>query len=125
MLDHVSLGVVALERAAKFYDVVLQPLGFVRVWTSEKAIGYGTQGSDDRLALKEREGATPAGPGFHLALTATSRAAVDSFHAAALRHGGADDGAPGLRPAYGPGYYAAFVQDPDGYSVEAVFHEPA
>lgn len=124
MLDHVSLGVVDLAHAAKFYDAVLEPLGSVRVWTSEKAIGYGTLGSDDKLALKEREGANPAGVGFHLGFTATSCAAVDAFHVAALHHGGTDDGVPGLRPAYGPGYYAAFVRDPDGYRIEAVFHEP-
>lgn len=124
MLDHLSLGVADLGRAAKFYDAVLGPLGFVRVWTYEKAVGYGTPGGDDRLALKEREGARAAGEGFHLALTATSRTSVDSFHAVAIHQGGADEGAPGLRPAYGPGYYAAFVRDLDGYRVEAVFHEP-
>ena len=52
-----------------------------------------------------------------------SREAVDAFHAAALRAGGIDEGAPGLRPPYGAGYYAAFVRDPDGYRIEAVFHE--
>ena len=124
MLDHVSLGVVDLSRAAALYDAALASLGFVRVWTIEKAIGYGYGGGEDKFALKEREGASPAGNGFHLAFTATSREAVDSFHAAALLHGGASEGAPGLRPAYGPGYYAAFIRDPDGYAIEAVFHEP-
>ncbi len=124
MLDHLSLGVVDLFRAAAFYDAVLEPLGFIRVWTYEKAIGYGPPGSDDKLAIKERPAARSAGEGFHVALAATSRAAVDAFHAAALSNGGRDDGAPGLRPAYGPGYYAAFVRDPDGYPIEAVFHEP-
>ncbi|HVH47264.1 MAG TPA: VOC family protein [Labilithrix sp.] len=124
MLDHLSLGVVDLAHAATFYDAVLEPLGFVRVWTYEKAIGYGPPGSDDRLAIKERPAAKPAGEGFHVALAATSRAAVDGFHAAALSHGGVDEGPPGLRPAYGPGYYAAFVRDRDGYLIEAVVHEP-
>ncbi len=124
MLDHVSLGVVSLDRAAKFYDAVLTPLGFIRVWSYPKAVGYGEPGGEDKFALKERSGAKPAGDGFHLALTATSRSAVDSFHASALVHGGVDDGLPGLRPAYGSGYYAAFVRDLDGYCIEAVFHEP-
>jgi catechol 2,3-dioxygenase-like lactoylglutathione lyase family enzyme len=84
----------------------------------------GPPGSDDQLALKERSGAQAAGEGFHIALSAGSRSAVDAFHAVALVHGGADDGPPGLRPAYGPGYYAAFVRDPDRYRVEAVSHEP-
>ena len=125
MLDHLSLGVVDLGRAATFYDAVLERLGFVRVWTSEKAIGYGTLGSDDKLALKERPAARSAGEGFHVALAAGSRAAVDGFHTAALSHGGADEGAPGLRPKYGPGYYAAFVLDPDGNNIEAVYHGAA
>ncbi len=123
MLDHISIGVVNLGRAARFYDAVLQPLGFARVWTSEKAVGYGAPRGEDKLAIKERPAARSAGEGAHIALGATSRAAVDAFHAAALSHGGEDEGAPGLRPAYGPGYYAAFVRDPDGYRIEAVLHE--
>lgn len=123
MLDHVSLGVADLARAARFYDAVLEPLGYVRVWTYEKAIGYGIAGGEDKLAIKERAGAHPPGEGFHLAFTATSREAVDSFHARALAVAGLDQGPPGLRPAYGPGYYAAFVRDLDGHRIEAVFHE--
>ena len=75
----------------------------------------------DVLALKERA-AEPVGlgSGFHLALAAPSRAAVDRFHAAALAHGGTQVAHPGLRPAYGEHYYAAFVLDPDGHRLEAV-----
>ncbi len=62
--------------------------------------------------------------GFHLAFIAASREAVDAFHAAALRHGGLDEGPPGIREHYDPGYYAAFVRDPDGHRLEAVLHEP-
>src|SRR5947209_6434957 len=109
MLDHVSLGTVDLARAIAFYDAALAPLGIVRVWTYDDAAGYGLPGGEDRLAVKLRAGAAAAGPGFHLALTAPSRGAVDEFHRAALAHGGADQGAPGLRPRYGAGYYAAFV----------------
>jgi catechol 2,3-dioxygenase-like lactoylglutathione lyase family enzyme len=123
MLDHASLGVVDLARGARFYDAVLEPLGFVRVWTEDDAIGYGPPAGEDKLAIKQRPGARPPGEGFHLALAAASRMAVDEFHAAALANGGADDGAPGLRPRYGPGYYAAFVRDPDGHRIEAVVHE--
>lgn len=109
-----------LARAVAFYDAALAPLGAVRVWTVEDGAGYGAPGGGDRLALKRRDGASPPGPGFHLAFDAPSRAAVDAFHAAALRHGGADNGPPGLRPRYGPDYYAAFVVDPDGHRIEAV-----
>ncbi|MEI9982792.1 MAG: hypothetical protein WDN69_06020 [Aliidongia sp.] len=61
--------------------------------------------------------------GFHLAFRAPDRSAVDRFHAEALRLGGTDDGAPGLRPHYGPSYYAAFVMDFDRHRLEVV-HDP-
>jgi catechol 2,3-dioxygenase-like lactoylglutathione lyase family enzyme len=129
-LHHLSLGVRDLERSARFYDAALAALGFVRVWSDIRpgqpgqAIGYGRPGQGDVLALKHRPGAdVTTGAGFHVALAAASRAAVDAFHAAALTYGGANDGAPGLRPAYGEHYYAAFVRDPDGHRLEAVFDE--
>ena len=75
----------------------------------------------DRFALLLRPSA-PAGDGVHLAFTASSTAAVDAFHAAALANGGTDNGGPGLRLNYNPGYYAAFVRDPDGNNLEAVHH---
>jgi len=121
MLGHLSFGVSDLERAVAFYDAALAPLGLTRVWTKSDAAGYGPPGRGDLLALKKRSvAATPPGPGFHLAFNATSHAAVDAFHSAALGAGGIDNGAPGLRPHYGPTYYAAFVIDPDGYPIEAV-----
>lgn len=121
MLGHLSFGVEDLERATAFYDAVLAPLGFARVWTSEKAVGYGPPGKGDKLALFARPGQVVApGAGFHLAFDAPDRAAVDAFHAAALNHGGKDEGAPGLRARYSPTYYAAFLVDPDGYKIEAV-----
>jgi catechol 2,3-dioxygenase-like lactoylglutathione lyase family enzyme len=122
MLDHVSLGTADLARATAFYDAALAPLGVVRVWTSPDAAGYGPPGDEDRLAIKERPGFVAPGPGFHVALTSKSRAGVDAFFRQALAHGGTDRGAPGLRPKYGAAYYAAFVTDPDGHLVEAVFH---
>ncbi|MEW6279498.1 MAG: VOC family protein [Candidatus Eremiobacterota bacterium] len=122
MISHVSLGVRELERAARFYDAVLEPMGYVRVWCHPDAVGYGEPGGDDRLALFQRSDARGAGPGFHLAFEAPTEAAVEAFHAAALAGGGTDDGTPGLRPQYGSGYYAAFVRDPDGHKLEAVHH---
>ena len=121
MLGHISFGVKSLARSAAFYDEVLAPLGYVRVWTSPHAAGFGRKGEGDKLALfaKPEEAAAP-GPGFHLAFDAPSRSAVDAFHAAALRAGGKDSGGPGLRPQYGATYYAAFVLDPDGHKLEAV-----
>ena len=122
MLGHLSFGVTDLRRSIAFYDAALATLGYVRVWSADNAAGYGEPGGNDRLALKLQTGpvVTP-GPGFHLALVAPSCAAVDRFHAAAFAAGGTDEGAPGLRPHYGPNYYAAFVRDPDGHKLEAVF----
>jgi len=125
MLHHVSFGVSNLERSAAFYDAVLSALGYVRVWADSSAVGYGLAQGQDLFAVKLRAGdATAPGPGFHFAFAAPSREAVARFHAEALAHGGLDNGAPGLRPAYGPDYFAAFVIDPDGYRIEAVITSP-
>ncbi|HXC56228.1 MAG TPA: VOC family protein [Rhizomicrobium sp.] len=120
MIGHISFGVRDLGHATAFYDPVMATIGFVRVWSNPTAVGYGRSGGGDKFALKQRDGASPPGVGFHLAFDAPDRATVDRFHAVALAHGGMDDGAPGLRPHYGPTYYAAFLTDPDGYRLEAV-----
>jgi catechol 2,3-dioxygenase-like lactoylglutathione lyase family enzyme len=124
VLGHISFGVRDLGRTLAFYDAVLAPFGWVRQWQSERGVGYGPSDPAARgeiaLFLQTEAGVRlAAGPGFHLALIAPSRAAVDAFHAAALANGGRDDGGPGLRPHYGETYYAAFVFDPDGHKLEA------
>jgi len=126
MLGHISFGVSDLERSGAFYDAAMRALDYERVFTSDHAIGYGALGSEnDRLLLiLQPEQVVPPGPGFHLAFAAPSRVAVDRFHAAAIASGGADQGAPGLRPHYGADYYAAFVLDPDGYKLEAKHPPP-
>ena len=123
MLHHISFGVSDLAASAAFYDAALGALGFRRVFTDATAIGYGWVDGEDKFCIKRRSGTTPLGPGSHLAFAAPSRQAVDDFHARALAAGGSDNGAPGLRPHYGPHYYAAFVFDPDGNAVEAVINE--
>ncbi|MEA2977515.1 MAG: hypothetical protein QOF19_3035 [Alphaproteobacteria bacterium] len=121
MLGHLSFGVKDLDSAAAFYDRILAPLGFVRVWTNANGVGFGEKGKGDRLALFHKpQKAVAPGPGFHLAFNAPNRAAVDAFHAAAIGAGGTDCGLPGLRLHYSPSYYAAFVIDLDGYKLEAV-----
>ena len=121
MLGHLSFGVDNLPASARFYDAILGPLGYVRVWTNAKGVGFGPEGGGDKLALFARPGEVRApGAGFHLALNAPSRAAVDDFHKAALAAGGGDAGPPGPRPHYSATYYAAFVIDLDGYKLEAV-----
>jgi catechol 2,3-dioxygenase-like lactoylglutathione lyase family enzyme len=122
VLHHISLAASDLARSGAFYDAVLGALGYRRVFEDHTAVGYGIEDGKDLLCLKLRPAVTPPGPGFHLAFAAPNRLAVDAFHAAALRHGGVDNGGPGLRPDYGPHYYAAFVIDPDGHRVEAVIN---
>jgi catechol 2,3-dioxygenase-like lactoylglutathione lyase family enzyme len=123
MLHHLSLAVADLSRAAAFYDAVLLPLGYTQVFADDEAVGYGYAGGDDKLCLKLTANVMVPGDGFHLAFTATEPNRVREFHAAALRHGGRCNGAPGPRPEYGDGYYAAFVFDPDGYRIEAVINK--
>ncbi|EJC68110.1 VOC family protein [Rhizobium sp. 1AS11] len=129
MLHHASLGVYDIERSAAFYDATLAALGYIRVWDdirpgqTGQAVGYGPPGGGDKLAIKHRpDGQRAPGPGFHLAFAAPNRQAVDRFYAAAITHGGSDNGGPGLRSHYGEHYYAAFVIDPDGHALEAVFN---
>ena len=126
MLHHLSFAVADLARSAAFYDAALSTLGYVRVWADESAIGYGRSGNEDQFAIKLRTaGVVAPGDGFHVAFAAPSRKAVDGFYAAALSHGGADNGGSGLHPEYGSNYYAAFVFDPDGYRIEAVITDAA
>lgn len=127
MLHHISFGVADMQRSAAFYDAVLGALGYVRVWEDlqpddpDQAVGYGLPGGGDKFTIKLRaKRARPPGVGFHLAFAAPSRQAVSQFHEGALAHGGLDNGAAGLRPHYGPTYFAAFVIDPDGHHIEAV-----
>lgn len=130
MLHHVSLGAKNIERAVEFYDAVLATLGFQRVWSdlrpgeTGQAVGYGLKGSGDQLAIKQVQESVPNVPGFHLAFAASSQNAVIGFYQAALQLGGECNGPPGLRPHYGPNYFAAFVLDPKGHRIEAVFNAP-
>ena len=119
MFDHISIGVGDLARAKHFYDAALRPLGYVCLSEGADALGYGR----DKIALwiGKAERPVPPDPGsnLHFCFAASSRAAVDAFHAAALSAGGADNGAAGLRPDYGADYYAAFAVDPGGHRIEA------
>lgn len=124
MLHHISFAVADLARSARFYDATLGALGFRRVFEDDTAVGYGIEDGKDKFCIKLRNQATPPSAGFHLAFAAPNRQAVDAFHLAGLAAGGIDNGAAGLRPHYGPHYYAAFLIDPDGYRVEAVMNVP-
>lgn len=128
MLDHVSITVRDLDRAARFYDAVMSALRVPCVNRSEVAIGYGLRNraeDDGHSYLSIRTtGGTMQADRRHWCFRAPDRAAVDAFHAAGLLHGGRDDDAPGLRPRYHAHYYAAFLIDPDGNRIEAVHHRP-
>ena len=128
MLDHVSLGVTDVERSRAFYDAVLAPLGYSRLYDHEAvASAYGPKAPQFEfwIGLPLDESKTPAPcNGSHVCFRAPDRAAVRAFHDVALAEGGQDAGAPGLRPQYMETYYAAFVLDPDGHKVEAVCYAP-
>jgi catechol 2,3-dioxygenase-like lactoylglutathione lyase family enzyme len=125
MLHHLSFATNDLKRGGAFYDAVLGALGYRRVCDGDWFIGYGLLDNQDKFALKRQEDpiSVPR-EGFHLAFAAPNRAAVDAFYAAAISHGGTDNGGCGLHPEYGKNYYAAFVLDPDGYWIEAVINGP-
>jgi catechol 2,3-dioxygenase-like lactoylglutathione lyase family enzyme len=120
MIDHVSVGVRDLERAARFYEATLATLGLSRVVTRPATIGFGRNYPEFWINLRAGMAQIPPESGTHICLRAKSTGEVDAFHVAALGAGGESDGAPGLRPHDRVRYYAAFVRDPDGNRIEAV-----
>lgn len=121
LIDHLQLVVSDLDASRRFYDAVLGTLG---VPIGGEGDGYFWA---DELFVSTAESAAADGVltgRHHFAFQARDAAMVDAFHAAALANGGRDNGAPGMRD-YHPGYYAAFVLDPDGNNIEAVYHGEA
>jgi catechol 2,3-dioxygenase-like lactoylglutathione lyase family enzyme len=120
VIDHVSIAVRDLAAAARFYEILLAPLGYTKLIVRPTTIGFGKKYPE--FWLNERRDMAPVDPGggAHICLRAPDARSVQALHAAALAAGGASDGAPGPRPEYTEGYYAAFVRDPDGNRIEAV-----
>ena len=118
LIDHVHLRARDLEATKRFYKAVLGALDI--------AVGSESPGhiQFDELWIDALKGEEASSTHVHLAFQASGRDAVARFYAAGLKAGGHDNGAPGERK-YHPGYYAAFLLDPDGNNVEAVFHGPA
>jgi catechol 2,3-dioxygenase-like lactoylglutathione lyase family enzyme len=124
-IDHVTINVKAYERSKRFYERSLATLGLRVVTEYEMFCGFGRDKPDFWIGqgpanFQRPEHLSPITP-IHIAFRAKSRAEVDAFYQAALASGGSDNGAPGVRQ-YHPNYYGAFVLDPDGHNVEAVFH---
>jgi len=125
MIDHTGINVTDLDRSKRFYAAVLASLGYSVRLELPGAVGFGdgdpAQGADPGGDFWIAAGA-PFVPRSHIAFRARDAAQVSAFYQAALAAGGRDNGAPGPRPHYHLGYYAAFVLDPDGYNIEAVCH---
>jgi catechol 2,3-dioxygenase-like lactoylglutathione lyase family enzyme len=126
IIDHTGIGVADVARSSAFYDAVLGTLGLRRAKQLPEATGTDGVGYGVHYPVFWIDRFHPHGVKQHTAFVAKSRAEVEAFHTAALKAGGTDNGLPGIRPTskgYPPGYYAAFVLDPDGNNVEAVFRE--
>ena len=129
MIHRMSIGVSDIIASGSFYDAILEPLGYSRVFEDlrpgemHQAIGYGVVPDEDIFAIKERssEYLSP-GPGFHLAFSAPSRESIDMWHKRGIEMGAKDKGAPKIWTDFGPNYYAAYLNDLDGWQIEAVFN---
>ena len=124
MIDHMGIPVSDIGRSRSFYEAVLGALGMSvqmhvtpdQTHDGTSALGFGVPGEKIFWISDGKR----VGEGVHVAFLAEHREQVEAFHAAGLKAGGCDHGAPGPRPNYGPNYYAAFVLDPDGANIEAV-----
>lgn len=117
MIDHINIGVGDLAVSRTFYERALAPLGIAPVMEHHAGVGFGRNGRP-QFWISPRGRCGPV----HIALASPDREGVDRFFEEALAAGGRDNGAPGPRPEYHPGYYGAFVLDPDGHNIEAVIH---
>jgi catechol 2,3-dioxygenase-like lactoylglutathione lyase family enzyme len=127
MYSHVTVGANDMARAKRFYDAVLPVLGLKHFFGNEQlgALGYSPNPprNPQFWVLKPIDGKPASvGNGITIAFDAAERAQVDAFHAAALAHGGSDEGKPGLRAHYHRNYYGAYVRDPEGHKLCVVCH---
>lgn len=132
-IDHTGIGVADIHKSARFYDAALETLRLRPLVRLTKTFGVAASVEDPELGgvgygvdypIFWIDAFHPHGVKQHTAFRACERSEVEAFHKAALSAGGQDNGAPGLRSgSYPPGYFAAFVIDPDGNNIEAVFRE--
>jgi catechol 2,3-dioxygenase-like lactoylglutathione lyase family enzyme len=122
MIDHTGIGVADVSTSAKFYDAVLGALGMRRLMSMPEGVGSDGIGYGARYPIFWIDRFHPHSTRQHTAFVAVSQGQVDDFHAAGLSTGGSDNGAPGFRKDQStPTYYAAFLIDPDGNNIEAVW----
>lgn len=119
MIAHTTLPVGNYTKAKKFYTKVLATLGYKQNMEYGEAAGFNDGKNTDFWIATNAEGVIP----LHVAFEAKNKAQVKKFYQAALAAGAQDNGAPGYRKEYWPGYYAAFVLDADGHNIEAVFYD--
>ena len=125
MLDHLGVIVRSSDESKRFYTAALAPLGYALVEEQAGWTGFGPPGKPlFWIGTSESFDRSLPSP-IHIAFSARDRSAVAAFHAAAIKAGATNNGAPGLRPEYHANYYGAFVIDPDGNNIEAVCHDPA
>jgi catechol 2,3-dioxygenase-like lactoylglutathione lyase family enzyme len=130
VIDHVGIRVGDLPASRLMYEPALAELGFTVLgegaFEGDAYVLFGRDQSDDFSlhTVGNKPGRERVTTGAHIAFKAPSEDSVTRWHDAAVRHGGTDNGPPGLRPEYSGHYFAAFVVDPDGNNVEAVFHKP-
>ncbi|MDI1344867.1 MAG: VOC family protein [Pseudolabrys sp.] len=120
MIDHVSVAVRDLAAATRFYEAVLGALGLTKLESRPATVGFGKTYPEFWINLRADMAVVAPASGAHVCFRARTTELIDAFHAAALQAGGVSDGAPGLRPQHGDGYYAAFIRDLDGNRIEAV-----
>jgi catechol 2,3-dioxygenase-like lactoylglutathione lyase family enzyme len=118
VIDHVSVAVRDIAAATRFYETLLATIGISKLEIRPATVGFGKKYPQFWINLRTEAAIAPSGA--HVCFRAGTTDMVDAFHGAALVAGGASDGAPGLRPQHGEGYYATFVRDLDGNRIEAV-----
>ncbi len=121
MIDHITIRVKNIDTVVAFYSEALKPLGysldFDKNFDSVRVVGFGKNGKIDTWFTTD----TPCSGPLHIAWKAESRKEVDDFYGAGIKAGGKDNGVPGIRPEYHENYYGAFLIDPEGNNIEAVF----
>ena len=128
VIDHVGIRVGDLPASRRMYEAALAEIGFTVLsegeFEGDAYVLFGRGESDDFClhTVGSKPGRDRVTTGAHIAFRASDAASVNRWHDAAVAHGGTDNGPPGVRPEYSGHYYAAFVLDPDGNNVEAVFH---